>query len=65
MTENKLNETKITNIYTETVQAVTRSSIYSALVKAKRPAIFATDEEHRTSEHCDAVPWSVIEEVLK
>lgn len=30
-----------------------------------RPAIFATDNEHRVSEHCDAVPWSVIEEVFK
>ena len=29
------------------------------------PAVFACDAEHRVSESCDAVPWSVIEEVLR
>lgn len=48
----------------EALELVLRTIMYQ-LNNKKRPAIFATDEEHRTSEHCDAVPWSVIEEVLK
>ena len=43
------------------VKVVARIHLYSA----KRPAVFACDAEHRVSESCDAVPWSVIEEVLR
>ena len=60
-----LSEMSAGDDWTRQVTFTVIDQVREKLQKLRRPATFACDSEHRVSETCDAVPWSVIEEVLK